>query len=224
MRLTREDKNKIYAAIEESHLDPTECTIIVDEGGARINHTSGSFFAFYPYAVNRQQLWRVTADVWDGTEQEFFLEKDIEELAGFVYDWANEVQQVADTPDYWAEMQDSRDLIIDIQQTGTGNMPFTKDEQRNIEVRLQEITEQLKEQYQLTKEQTEHIDEWRDEVVEASTRMGRKDWLIYLLGTITALTIAATVPSGLGEHAFAMVIHALGHLFTGGSEPPRILA
>jgi hypothetical protein len=61
-----------------------------------------------------------------------------------------------------------------------------------------------------------------DEAAEASKRMGRKDWLIYLLGTITGIVITATVPSGLGEHIFTMVIQGIAHLFTGGSEPPQI--
>jgi hypothetical protein len=119
-------------------------------------------------------------------------------------------------------MQRGRELIAGIQRTDSGNTRFTQDERSRIEAQLQGIAKQLKAQFVLTNEQADRIDEWRDEVVEASERMGRKDWLIYLLGTITALTIAATVPAGVGEHIFTMVIHALGHLFTGGSEPPQV--
>jgi hypothetical protein len=120
-------------------------------------------------------------------------------------------------------MRRTRELITDVQQADTSNTSFTQDERRQITAQLQEITKHLKEQFELTKEQAERVDEWREEVVEASNRMGRKDWIIYLLGTITALTVAATVPAGVGEHIFTMVIHALGYLFTGGSEPPQIL-
>lgn len=85
---------------------------------------------------------------------------------------------------------------------------------------MQEIKNQVREQFALSSEQMERIEERLDEVAEASKRMGRKDWLIYLMGTITALVITATVTGGVGEHILTMVIHALGHLFTGGSEPP----
>ena len=88
---------------------------------------------------------------------------------------------------------------------------------------MQEIKKQVKEQFTLSNEQIERVEESLDELVEAGKRMGRKDWLIYFLGTITALIIAATVTAGVGEQISAMVIHGLIHLFTGGSEPPRIL-
>jgi hypothetical protein len=222
MKWTRIDKNKIYSAIQESHLDAAECALSVNGGEVTITHKSGSSFQFYLYSTRKGQVLKATADVVDGTEQEFILEIDIEEITPLIYDWANEVQQVADTPDLWVEMQRSREFIFDVQQTDSGNTLFTEDEQSRIEAQLQEIAKHLKEQFGLTKEQTERIDEWRDEVAEASTRMGRKDWLIYLLGTITALIITATVTAGVGEHILTMVIHSLGHLFTGG-EPPRIL-
>lgn len=221
--MTRVDKNKLYIAIQESHLDPGECALAVDGADATITHGSGSSFEFYPYSVRRGQMFKARADVADGTEREFILEMDIEEITPLVYDWANEVQQVVDTPDFWGEMQRSREFIADVQDPQSDDTSFTQDEQRQIANQLQEITKRLKEQADLTSEQEERIDEWRDEVVEASIRMGRKDWFIYLLGSITALTIAATVPAGLGEHIFTMFIYALGHLFTGGDGPPQIL-
>jgi hypothetical protein len=57
----------------------------------------------------------------------------------------------------------------------------------------------LKERFELTGEQLEKINERLDEAEEASKRMGRKDWLIYFLGTISALTIAATVVPGVSS-------------------------
>jgi hypothetical protein len=102
------------------------------------------------------------------------------------------------------------------------NTPFTEDEQRQIAAQLQKVRKQIGEQFELTGEQLEQINEKLDEATEASTRMGRKDWLIYTLGTITALIITATVAAPVGEHIFNLIIHALGHLFTGGREPPQI--
>jgi hypothetical protein len=222
VKWTRIDKNKIYIAIQESHLNAAECALSVNGGEVKITHKSGSSFIFYLYSTRRGQVVKAEADVVDGAEQEFILEIDIEEITPLVYDWANEIQQVADTPDLWVEMRRSQEFIFDVQQTGSGNTPFTQDEQGGIEGQLHEIARHLKEQFELTEEQAERIDEWRDEVTKASMRMGRKDWLIYLLGTITALIITATVTAGVGEHILTMVIHGLGHLFTGG-EPPHSL-
>jgi hypothetical protein len=188
-----------------------------------IRHSSGSTFEYY-YSVNGNPMYKALSDVVEGTEREYVIERDTIELSPLIYDWANEIQWVAETPDLWAEMESSQEFIAEIDSDDSGNMSFTQDEQKQIAAQLQEITKQLKGQFELTGEQVKRIDEWRDEAVEATTCLGRKDWIMYLLGTITALTIAATVPAGIGEHLFAMVIHALGYLFTGGSEPPQILA
>jgi hypothetical protein len=224
MMLGRLERNKLYRAIEESSLDPSEFKLTTDEAAVTITHNSGSSFVFAPTTSPfLGGSYAVTAIVEDGGTRYYTLRNGMDEIPGRIVEWANKVKETLEAPDLWAEMRRSRELIADIQRADSSNTPFTQDEQRQIAAQLQEITKQVKEQFELTKEQTERIEEWRDEVVEAGTRMGRKDWLIYLLGTITALAIAATVPAGVGEHIFTMVIHALGHLFTGGSEPPRIL-
>ena len=74
------------------------------------------------------------------------------------------------------------------------------------------IQTELVEQSQLTHEQIAEVSERLKETAEASERMGRKDWLIYLLGTITALIITATVTAGIGENIFTIVITALANL------------
>jgi len=139
-----------------------------------------------------------------------------------VTEWANEVKEITDAPDLWAELQRSRELIANIQQADSSNTPFTQSEQQQIAAQLQAIKDQLTEHFELTSERLERVEETLDEVVEASKRMGRKDWLIYFLGSITSLIITATVVAGVGEHILTMVIHGIAHLFTGGSEPPQI--
>lgn len=112
--------------------------------------------------------------------------------------------------------------MTSIQHQEKANTPFTRDEQGQIAAQVLAIKRQLAEQFELSSEQIAQVDEKLDEVAEAGTRMARKDWLVYFLGTVTALIITATVTAGVGEHIFTMVIHALGHLFTGGSAPPQI--
>jgi hypothetical protein len=226
VKLTRLERNAIFEAIAQSNLDPAECVYEEGEFADTIRHESGSTIEIrvlvFASSIARDYVLRRT--VIDGRPFSELHLPDIERAVLHVISWANDVQLVSRAPDLWAELKRSRTVITDIQQTNSSNAPFTEDERRQIEAQLREITKQLKDQFELTEEQEQRIDEWRDGVIEASERMGRKDWLIYLLGTITALTIAATVPAGLGEHIFAMVIHVLGHLFTGGTEPPQILA
>jgi hypothetical protein len=122
----------------------------------------------------------------------------------------------------WAGSDQAKDVFTTAHGEKTGNAPFTESEQRQIAAQFQDIEKYLKEELNLPREQIARIEEKLDEVAEASKRMGRKDWLVFFLGTITALIITATVAAPVGEHIFTMAIHGLAHLFTGGNEPPQI--
>lgn len=226
MMLGKVGRNKVYEAIAESGLDPAECELVLADDKALITHESGSTFEFErDYRRMRDPIFRfkVNAAVADSSVRNFFTPCTIWDISKSIREWADEVKLIVDMPDRWAESRRSREFITSIQRQYSANAPFTQDEQEQIEARVQEIKKQLEQQFELSSEQMTLIDEKLEEAVEASTRMGRKDWLIYSLGTITALIITATVTAGVGEHIFAMVIHGLAHLFTGGNEPPRIL-
>lgn len=242
MTLTKLERNKIYEAIERSganpkefelaepNVDPLLDRIIKQFQVVVITHNSGSVFSFRegrrggstPYAITDHPTYEVSSAVIDGQNLNFSIEHDFDHLAECINRWAVEVNRTNQAPDLWAEMPHAREMIVDIQQTDSGNAPFTEDEQRQIAAQLHEITKLLKEQLELTEEQAELVDQWRDESTEASKRMGRKDWRTYFLGTITELVIAATLPPGVGERIFTTVVHGLIYLFTGG--PPQIIA
>jgi hypothetical protein len=240
MRLTRLQRNKIYNAIAAGGLDPAECDLRQDrwrrsgkdnierwrrlgEDEAVVSHRkSGSMFTLGILRTWAGDVYVGEHHVVDGNDYNLNAEESIDNLIPGITEWAKEVRLTVDAPDLWAELQRSRKLVAEVQREDVANTPFTEDEQRQIVAQLQEIKKQVREQFDLTNAQIAHVDEKLDEAADASKRMGRKDWLIYFLGTITALIITATVTAGVGEHIFTMFMHALGHLFTGGSEPPQI--
>lgn len=135
-------------------------------------------------------------------------------------EWVNRVRGQS----AWADSEQAKDAFTAAQDEKTGNSPFTQDEQRQITAQLQDVKRYLTEELNLPDDRIGKIEEELDEVAEAGKRMGRKDWIVYLLGTITALVITATVAAPVGEHIFTMVIHGLAHLFTGRNGPPPIPA
>jgi hypothetical protein len=190
MPLTRIERNKIFEAIAQSSLDPTECTLDQNDNEVLITHTnSGSTFRLTFDGTGHVDFFGVQSDVIDGHHLRFRAAYEIDSVTAWITTWANEVREIFDAPDLWVEMRRSRELIAQIQRSDSDNTPFTQDEQKQIAVQLQEITKQLKEQYELTDEQTEQIDEWRDEATEASTRLGRKDWRLLFYGTVLNLKL-----------------------------------
>jgi hypothetical protein len=149
---------------------------------------------------------------------------DFDNIMLYLTDWANDVRSIIETPDFWEDLRGSRELIADIQHGDTGNAAFTQDEQKQIADQLQEIKGQLREQFGLTTEQLAQIEERLDEAAEASTRIGRKDWLLLFGGTILNLIVTDTITPGVAGHIFRTVVQGVIHLFTGAGGPPQILA
>lgn len=215
----------VYEAIAESNLDPAECKLLVIDDKALITHDSGSTFEFRHIARTLRDpiyVFKVNAVAADSSFCRSATLNTIEDVVKIIREWADEVKLVADIPDYWAELQRSNQEFV-VGAQWADNTPFTKDEQRRIVIELKAITEHVKERLDLNSEQTAQIEEWQDEVAEASTRLGRKDWKLLVYGTIVNLVVADVVTPGVARNIFAMLIQGIAHLVS-GSEPPQILA
>jgi hypothetical protein len=224
MALTRIERNQLFGAIAASALDPAECYLNEVGSAVIIGHNrSGSILRFLQAKGNRLR-YEIHYDVSDGHHYRFYRDLQLEKVIPSITQWANEVKEITDAPDLWAEMRHTRDFAVDIQRTDSANTPFTKDEQRQIVVELKAITEQVKEQFDLTSEQIAHIDEWQDEVTEASERIGRKDWRLLAYGTIINLVVTDALPPEVARHILSMFIQVIAHLFLGGSGPTGILS
>jgi len=219
------ERNRLYEAIEGSELDPAECELESLDDEVLIRHRSGSIveirrlptssdsafryaFKFGVVDSNRRFRMRRVQSIYDGM-------RDVQK-------WANAVKRESEIPDLWAEMKANRDLLTDIQHEDVGNTPFTQDERDQIAAQLQAIKEQVKEQYALTGEQISQVEERLDETADASTRMGRKDWLLLFGGTVFNLIVTDTVTPGVAGHIFTTVVQGIAHLFGAGG-PPQIL-
>jgi hypothetical protein len=228
--LTRRDRNKLYEIIRAWRLDPTDLSLAENGNIVRVTHRSGSTFvvslidqfaiaATGYHGVGFNDKYGVVAEVPDGMS-ETSSHTSIDTVIYRFGPWLDSIR-LAEAPDYWAEMQRSAALISSI-QAGQDNDLFREDELEQIAASLEKIKKQLAEGFELTSEQLEHVCERLDETAEASRRMGRKDWLVYFLGTVTALIMTATVSAGIGEHIFSVVIQGTINIFTSGNEPPQI--
>jgi hypothetical protein len=227
MMFTKVQRNQIYQLILESNLNPGECELTITDDRTRVSHGSGSYFEISARMGTSDVIpkyYDAQFVVVDGNTWGYHDQIGFGNVMPGISAWAQEVKLVTETRDYWTEMARGRELLTRIERIDSGNTIFTQDEQRQIAAHLQEVKKLVRTQFELSSEQIAQIDEKLDEVIEASKHMGRKDWLVMVGGIIFTLIITATVSAGLGEHIFIMVIQGLAHLFTGGNEPPQILA
>ena len=89
--------------------------------------------------------------------------------------WAEEVRYVAETPDFWTELQQVPEILAASQAADASNAPFTPDEQAEISARIDQAKDAVRQENpELNGEQLAAIEQGLDEVKEASTRVGRK--------------------------------------------------
>ena len=221
--MTRAERNQVFRMIAASDIDVADCDTYATADSTFFTHKSGSEFIFKIGGFNDgEPLYTLNGHVFDGRDPRMPDQLiAVDAAAPSIHAWATEVRRVSEIPDYWAEMRSGQKLITEIQSIDSDNTSFTKDEQRRISAQLREIKEQIREQFKLTSEQFERIDARFDEAEEASTRMGRKDWLLLFGGTILNLIVTDTITPGLAGFIFTTVIQGIAHLF--GGPPPQIL-
>jgi galactokinase len=222
MTLTRIERNQLFEAIAASGLDPAECSLIEIGSKVLISHSrSSSTLEFSDAGKYSTPRYEVEYYVDDG-HQSHYEPRGLKYVLPILTKWGNEVKETTDAPDLWGELRRTREFVLNMQRTESGNTPFTQDEQRQIAAQLQETKEQINEQFELTDEQIEQIDARLDEAEEASKRIGRKDWLLLFGGTILNLIVTDTLTPGVAGHILTTVVQGIAHLFGGG--PPQILA
>lgn len=127
-----------------------------------INHHHGDFDS---YSVQS----RLGDDPWMPMDDR----TTFQELLAEVRVWSNGVADWVSTPDLWKSMQAQGGIPGDL-SPDSSNTPFTPAEQVAIAAQLREIKEAVKKTYELTADQSKHIDEKFEEAEKASRRMGRK--------------------------------------------------
>lgn len=137
-------------------------------------------------------------------------------------EWAATVKEYLETPDLWAELDSQREMLTETRLEALGNAPFTASEQTQIAAELRAIRGYLEENLELTSEQLEQIVSRLNGAEEASHRLGRKDWLLFFLGTTVTLVVTDTVPAQTVQHVTMMLLQGLAHIFGFGMIPPPL--
>jgi hypothetical protein len=241
VELTKRQRNDIFVALEANGVDPADCELtsnlrmpsatpqhvarvvvrrllLPTRVGTVIAHapTNSRFYlTLQPYEFR----WYVT----DGPDSEAWNECDNwADVLHQVGNWAGEVRDISNMPDLWAQLKRTPQILASVEQADASNAPFTREEQAEISHRLDEIKQLLRENPDLTGEQLAAIEQTTDEIKEASTRVGRKDWVALANGALLSLIVNDVVPPHIVQSVFNLLITGIGHLFGVGGIPPVI--
>ncbi len=93
------------------------------------------------------------------------------------------------------------------------NTPFTPDELGKISESIKQLSADIKKTQRFTSEQLNLIDRKLNEIDDASQRLGRKDWINYVAGTLTGVCVTAAFAPDPSKALFKAVNTAFRWLF-----------
>ncbi|RUQ15045.1 hypothetical protein CX648_14080 [Aeromonas dhakensis] len=95
-----------------------------------------------------------------------------------------------------------------------GNAPFSPLELEKIALSLEAVMEEMSSQPAIQPEQIALIHKKLDEIGEAATRLGRKDWINYAAGAITSACASAAFAPDVTKSIFLSLNSAFSWLFS----------
>ena len=215
--LRKHQRNDVFKAIRGAGFSPEdfgfEWATSADESSCR-HLQSGSRFV----------VWGVAGDynTWWSAGDEPVWERDKLSWTGVMKQvefWLSAVKRDVETPDLWAQLQRERELVAAVSDQANDNTPFTAAEREEIAEQLRELKDHLGRVHSLSEEQARLLDERIAYLVDAASRVGRKDWLLIAAGVIFSYVLAAALPPDSATHIVGTLLTSIGHILWGGHPP-----
>ncbi len=220
-RLLTSQRNILFQLIQESGLRPADFMWVDTPVGEEdevlvptIVHAPTEFYCRFEehfpwfwiyYSPGKQRgVEHFQTKTWNHIPPQFSL-------------WLAYIQREAALPDLWDTLTTGRTLTDSVAKVDDNdNSIFTAEERVRVVQGLEEIKSYLKSAKAFTLEQQKVIDGKFEYLIGASSRMGRKDWLTLLLGTLlsTAVTVGLDGSSTRDWIGFAanIVLQFAGYL------------
>ncbi len=133
--------------------------------------------------------------------------------------WLSYVKRDIETPDLWAMSGGETELIDAVSDSSEDNSRYSTTELSQISTAINEIKEFIVNTHQLSGERLNFIELRFAYLIEASERVGRKDWKNLLLSVLFSIVISLSLPQEASGELFRFTSAVL-HNIIGG---PRLL-
>lgn len=111
-----------------------------------------------------------------------------------------------------SHLRPGRGAIAGLGADDITNTPFEPHEEARIRASLKSVQDAVAQRPDITPEQQDYINRKLDEVIDAATRVGRKDWINLAIGTLTNVVVNAGISSVQARFIFQAAGDALAWL------------
>jgi hypothetical protein len=205
-------RNGVFKAIQAAGFSPEEFNFDDSADEVILRHRStGATFTYSGTAGNYVSSF-VAGDAMGPELTNYSWEGLIERVRL----WLSDVKHDVETPDLWAELGRRGDLAFSASDSTLQNTPFAPNEREEIAEQLNKFRANANAAFALSEHQAEELDERVDYLIDATERLGRKDWLNSCIGSIFGYVLAVAFPPDMARHLFDMLAISIGHLFGHG--------
>jgi hypothetical protein len=210
--LNKWQRNEVFRAVQAAGFSPSEFELDVGATETSLRHLpSPSYFIFGGVARRYYSHCKAGEDLFaerDGMSQFRLMEQ--------VEIWLANVKMDTDTPDLWAEFRGDSSLQAALSEEAIANTPFTPKQRDAIVVRMSELKDHVSRTYSLSEAQMRLLSEKLDDLAEASTHMGRKDWRVLVAGAMILYLLEVALPPDAAREVFSLVVRSIGQIVLGG--------
>ncbi len=212
MALKKWQRNEVFQAVQQAGLSPEEFDFDLGEDESTLRHRpSGAYFVFGGFAGKYSSHYfagegppEARTDLSQyGLMQQLNL-------------WLSQVKQDISTPDLWAQLQGQAKLLATISDEAIDNTSFTPEEREEIAGQLRELRDYVTRTHSLSAAQARLLDEKLVYLVDASRRVGRKDWLLMAAGVMLSFVLGAALPPDAVSDVLATLLTSIGHVLGHG--------
>lgn len=191
MPLRRKERNEIFDLVQEAGLSPAEFSWGEANGRSRIIHVpTGEAHIFGRTHITRRRpvpayvinmLYELVEGSWRAQRRAF-------------RSWLEDLRDEITTPDAWAFLQSGEQAsFFDATEAGTDNSPFSPDEREQIAAHLHQLRIGAIDRQSLSEAQLRALDSKIEDLLDASRRLGRKDWQTVFLGVMLTLVVTSVL-------------------------------
>jgi hypothetical protein len=201
----KSQKNTILEIIQSYDISPEQ--FVWDEIQSVIRND-----VYVSRLVHKSSGYYFQFDFYDGRHYCTFSpgeNKDIESVYPEVWDqqllrfemWLNYLLREVQAPDLWGAIANEK-ALSEVSYEHNENTSFTEEEILKIQKNLEEIKKYLISAQSFSPEQLHYLDVRFNYLQDAASRIGRKDWIILVVGTITNIIITYALSSAVARELF----------------------
>lgn len=171
-----------------------------------VQKSTGYYFQF---DFLRQDVHACTFSPGQSTITETNVTGVWESQIQYFHYWLGYLKREVEAPDLWKAIAAEK-VLSEVSSEQYENDLFSKDEKHRIEVSLNEIKQYLISSRSFSTEQRKYLDARFSYLEDATTRLGRKDWIIIVVGTLTNTIFSLALTPSIARELFRLAGTLLG--------------